>query len=65
MKMKRMKALCRSCHDGYGDEEFCFGRCCGRDMVEVPEELYNRVSHDRSEINKLINTHGKSLLGGN
>lgn len=57
-----MKALCRTCHDSYSDENFCFGRCCSRDMVEVPRKMYDEVSHDRLAVTKLINTHGKSLL---
>lgn len=61
----QVKALCRICHDGYGDEEYCFGRCCGFDMVEVPRKMYNEVSHDYAAVKKLINSHGKSLLGGN
>lgn len=62
--MVRMKALCRSCHDNYADENFCFGRCCGQDMVEVPRSEYEEVSHNRVAINTLISQKGKSLLGG-
>lgn len=58
----QMKSLCKICHDNYGDEEFCFGRCCGFDMVEVPKKMYDEISHDRRAIVKLIDTHGKSLL---
>lgn len=62
---QRMKALCRRCHDGYSDENFCFGRCCGMDMVEVPESLYRPIAHNSVAVNSLIADKGKSLLGGN
>lgn len=60
-----MKALCRVCHDGYSDEEFCFGRCCGQTMVEVPKHMWDalhyRSTHD--DIDELIAKHGKPLIG--
>lgn len=59
-----MKALCRVCYDGYGDEEFCFGRCCGSTMVEVPKRMWDELDGraSREEINELIAKHGKLLI---
>lgn len=59
--MIRMKALCRICHDGYADENFCFGRCCGCRMMEVPQEDYDKIRYDKEAINKLIVEKGKYL----
>lgn len=63
-KYVQMKALCRVCYDGYGDEEFSFGRCCGSTMVEVPKHMWDELDGraSREEINELIAKHGKPLF---
>ena len=58
----KYKVLCQVCHDRYGDEEFCFGVCCGKDMVKVPKDDYDKIVNDKDKINDLIKEKGKSIF---
>lgn len=59
--MREMKALCQVCHDGYSDEEYCFGRCCNSPMVEIPMKVWNIVKHSgRPAIDRAIHQEGRN-----
>lgn len=61
-KPEQMKALCKICHDGYADENFCLGRCCGVRMVQIPDRLWKSVDrNNRQEIQQAIEIHGEPL----
>ena len=63
MKKQQKKALCKICHDGYSDENFCFGRCCGVKMVEIPKDLWDSIDrNDRNAVNRAIEVHGVDLI---
>lgn len=35
--MSGTKTVCQLCGDGWGDEEFMLGMCCGQPLIEVPK----------------------------
>lgn len=60
---QRTKALCKICHDGYADENFSFGRCCGVRMVEIPQDLWDSIDQkDRNAVDRAIEVHGVYLI---
>lgn len=53
------RAYCVVCNDRYSDENFCLGKCCGKEMMSRPyteEELATRkraLSQIRERVAKL------------
>lgn len=45
----KTKLQCRICGDGFADENFMLGRCCGLEMIEVP---WTKADYEKEKRNK-------------
>lgn len=57
----RTKTVCQICVDGYGDEEFMLGRCCGLELKEVPwtKDDYDNERNRQQAIKRIIKRASK------
>ncbi|QXO12325.1 hypothetical protein pEaSNUABM49_00079 [Erwinia phage pEa_SNUABM_49] len=47
----KTKTRCQICGDGYADENFMIGRCCGLPLIEVP---YTKEDYENDRIRQEI-----------
>lgn len=57
----KTKTQCQICGDGYADENFMIGRCCGLPLIEVPwtTEDYENERARKEAIQRILERASK------
>ena len=52
----KTKPWCQVCGDGFGSEEYMFGRCCGMEMIEIPytKEDYENERKTKEAMQRIL-----------